>query len=47
MHHAYLLFNMRGDFFDALCLEQIRSGQFLIWELSEDTDMAYCGGGPI
>lgn len=46
MHHAYLLFNMRGDFFDAICDEWVRNDGFNILPV-RDYDMAYCGGGPI
>lgn len=46
--YAYLMFHMRGEFFDAICDEWLRIGGFkLDDEFITDHDMMYCGGGPL
>ncbi len=47
--YAYLIFHMRGEFFDALVEEWVRATFYKLDTDAEmpDFDLAYCGGGPL
>lgn len=47
-YRDWLVFNMRGDFFDAMVDEWVRcDGLSEPYAFVVDMDMSYCNGGPL
>ena len=47
--YAYLIFHMRGEFFDAMLEEWVIATKHDMLDMGTpvDFDMMYCGGGPL